>query len=398
MKTLKDFDLKDKKVLVRCDFNVPIDKNFRVSQDFRIKKVLPTIQYLQENGARIILISHLGRPKEIKDKKLRSKLFSLKPVVKKLEDLLNKKIKFLDDCIGEKVKREIDGLKASEILVLENLRFYEEEEKNDQNFAKKLSELADIFIEDAFSVCHRNHASIVGIPKFLPSGAGFLVEKEIKVLSKALKNPWQPLVVIIGGIKISTKIKTASQFYNKADHLLFGGEIANFILRIKGISGRCLASAKEDIPSPEIIEKINKFDLTNPGFHLPIDVVVSPDKTAKIYIRVAAPGDVRKDEMILDIGPETINIFSEIIKTAKMIIWSGPLGFSENENFEKGTKEIAQAIVKNYSAFKIAGGGETISAISKFNLIDRFEYISTGGGAMLKFLSGEKLPGIEILE
>lgn len=401
MKTLKDFNFKNKRVLVRCDFNVPFDEKGRIGDDFRIKQSLPTIEYLKKKGAKIILISHLGRPKG-KEKK-----YSLKPVSLRLEELLELKVhrahnglsalvKFLDDCLGEKVKEEIENMKAGEVFLLENLRFYEEEEQNKENFAKALSELADIYINDGFGACHRAHASVAGIPKYLPSGAGFLLEKEVKILSKVLENPWRPLIMVIGGVKISTKIKVIENFLKTADHLLLGGEIANAVLELKGILiGKGLPE------SSEVMRKIEKINLTNPRLHLPIDGVISLADVERGleegYIRQSAPGIVKREEGFYDIGPETIKIFSEIIKEAKMIIWSGPLGMYEKEQFEKGTKEIAKTIARNYSAFKIVGGGDLISALNKFNLLDKFDHVSTGGGAMLEFLSGEKLPGIEAL-
>ena len=245
MKTLKDFNFKNKRVLVRCDFNVALDEKGRIAEDFRIKETLPTIEYLIKKGAKVILMSHLGRPEEIKDKKERIKKFTLKPVAEKLEKLLKRKVKFLPDCIGKEIEKETNEMGEGEIVLLENLRFYDEEEKNDKGFAKKLVKLGDIYINDAFSASHRGHASIVGIPKYLPQGAGLLLEKEIKTLSKVMQNPWRPLVVIIGGVKIDTKIGVISQFLKKADHLLLGGEVANAILIGKGLSlGKSLIGDK----------------------------------------------------------------------------------------------------------------------------------------------------------
>jgi 3-phosphoglycerate kinase len=385
LKTLSDFDFKNKKVLVRCDFNVSFDEKGKILDDFRIKKTLPTIDYLLKNQAKVILISHLGRPKG------RDLKFSLKAIASELEKLLKKKIKFLEDCLGEKVEKEIEKMKEGEIILLENLRFYKQEEENNLNFAENLAKLADIYLNEAFSVCHRNHASVVSIPKFLPSGMGFLLKKEIEALEKVLKEPLRPLVVIIGGAKIETKIKVIEKFLEKADHLLLGGEIANSILRVKGIS------IGKPWPEEKVVKKIEKLNLTNPKLHLPVDVIASPDKIGKVYIRQAAPGEVRKKELILDIGPETINIFSKIIKEAKMIFWNGPLGLFEENLFERGTREICQEICQNQSAFKIAGGGETIFAIKKYNFLEKFDHLSTGGGAMLDFLSGEELPGLKAL-
>jgi len=390
MKTLEDFNFKNKRVLLRCDFNVPFDEKGQISDDFRIKQSVPTIEYLKKKGAKVILISHLGRPEGREEK------YSLKPASLRLEELLGTNVKFLDDCLGEKTKEEVEKMKEKEIILLENLRFYKEEEKGDLNFAKELSKLGDIYINDAFGCSHRPHASIVGLPKYLPSGAGFLLEKEVRVLSRVLEDPWRPLTAVIGGVKISTKIGVIENFLERADHLLLGGEVANTILRMKGI-----LIAKPVLENPEIIKKVEKIDLTNPKIHLPVDGIVSLDDFERglkeHYIRESAPGIVKKEEGFYDIGSETIKIFSEIIKEAKMIIWSGPLGMYEKKQFEKGTKEIAENIARNYSAFKIVGGGDLISALSGFNLLDKFDHISTGGGAMLEFLSGKKLPGVEAL-
>jgi len=405
MRTLKDFNLKGKRVLVRCDFNVPLSekgemakrasssslssfpKEMKILDDFKIKKTIPTIEYLIEKGAKVILMSHLGRPEGKVVESLR-----LTPIQDKLMEYLDFSITKTKDCIGKEIEDWINQMQPGEILLLENLRFHKEEEENNDNFAKELTKLGDIYINDAFADCHRNHTSIVGIPKYLPSGAGLLLEKEIKVLSKVLENPWRPLITIIGGVKIASKIKVISQFLEKADHLLLGGEIANAILVVKGVS------IGQPLPEKEVIKKIEKISLTNPKLHLPIDGIISLRTLEEGYLREGAIGTVRKEEKIYDIGIETIKVFKEIIKLAKMIVWSGPLGMFENEKFEKGTKEIAEVISRNHFAFKIAGGGDTISALNKFNLIDKFDYVSTGGGAMLEFLAGEKLPGIEALK
>lgn len=362
MKTLKDFDFKNKRVLLRCDFNVPIVKG-KVQDDFRIKASLPTINFLLEKGAKLLLISHLEDAE--------GKNLSLAPVKIKLEEYLGRQILMAEDCIGEKIKNQISNLKNGEILLLENLRFHKEEKENSPNFAKQLARLGDIYINDAFSVCHRVHASVVGLPQFLPSGVGFLLEKEIKVLSTILENPQRPLVVIIGGAKISSKAGVIKNFLEKADNILLGGKVANTILQIKGFY-RDLSLDKEEL------EDLN-FDLNSPKIHLPVDFI-------------------KQGDLIFDIGQETIKNFSEIIKTAKMTLWSGPMGFFEKPEFENGTKMIGLAIIKNKETFKVAGGGDTISAISRFGLLEKFDHISTGGGAMLEFLAGKKLAGIKALE
>jgi phosphoglycerate kinase len=390
MKTLKDFDFKNKRVLVRCDFNVPLDEKGKILDDFRIRQTIPTIEYLAKRGAKIILMSHLDEPEGRVIESLR-----LTPIEEKLKEYFGHLITKANDCIGKKIENQISKMRAGEILLLENLRFYKEEKKNEKNFAKKLAKLADLYINDAFGACHRAHASIVGVPRYLPSGAGLLLEKEIKVLSQVLKKPWRPLVTIIGGVKISSKIKVIEKFLEKADHLLLGGEIANAILASKGIL------VSQPMPEPEIIKIIEKIDLTWSKLHLPVDVLISlADLDTGLkegYLRQGGPGQVKKEEKCYDIGPETIKIFSRIIKEAKMIFWSGPLGMFEKEEFSQGTKNIAQIIARNHQAFKIAGGGDTISALNKFNLLDKFDHVSTGGGAMLEFLSQKELPGLKAL-
>ena len=311
MKTLKDFNVKNKRVLVRCDFNIPLDEKENIADDFRIKQTIPTIEYLLKNEAKVILMSHLANNK------------SLFVIEERLEKYLG----------------------SEEFTLLENLRFNKGEKENDDNFAKELAQLGDIYINDAFGVCNRKHASVVGVPKYLPSGAGFLLEKEIEVLSKVLKKPERPLVAIIGGNKIESKAKVIEQFLEKADYVLIGGRIAEQI----------------------------------------------KDKSNKLYIPVDSKNG-------FDIGPKTIKIFSEIIKKARTILWAGPLGKFEDSVYEQGTKKVAKLIVKNNQAFKIAGGGDTIFALTKFGLRDKFDHISTGGGAMLQFLSGEELPGLKALD
>ena len=387
MKTIKDTNLENKKVLVRCDFNVPLDEEGNITDDFRIQQSLPTIKYLIEKKAKVILMSHLGKPGGKVVENLR-----LTPIKDRIEKYLNISVDKADDCIGEEVKKKIEKMKEGDVLLLENLRFHSGEESNDLEFARQLADLGDIYVNDAFGTCHRKHASIVGIPKFLPSFAGLLLKKELDAFSKVVLNPSRPLVVIIGGAKIESKIKVIKYFLKNSDHLLIGGKIANSILIVKGVLlGR-------PWPDEEVVEEIKKFDLTSPNLHLPVDVLASPTETGKYGTRVSAPGRVRKDELLLDIGPETIKMFSKIIGLANTIIWAGPMGFFENPLFEKGTREIAEAIIKNQKAFKVAGGGDTISALRKFHLEKWFNHISTGGGAMLGFLAGEELPGISALE
>lgn len=345
MKTLKDFIFKDKRVIVRCDFNVPLDEKGNILNDFRIKAHLPTIEYLIEKGAKIILMSHLGRP----DGKVVESL-RLTPIQEKLMEYLDVSITKTKDSLGEEIEKWTYQMQPGEILLLENLRFHKEDKKNEENFAKELSKLGDIFINDAFSVCHRVQASVVGIPKFLPSGAGLLLEKEIKTLTQILKNPQRPLTIIIGGSKVEDKAKVAEKFSEIADFLLVGNLVAQEI-------------KKEQIK----IKNPEKF------FH-PID-----------------------DKKNFDIGEKTIEIFKEKIKNSKTVFWAGPLGKIEETEYQKGSKEIARAIVES-GAFSVAGGGDTIEFLNKIGLIEKFDHISTGGGAMLSFLSGEELPGLEVLK
>ena len=387
MKTLKDFDVQNKRVLVRCDFNVPLDDKGNILDDYRIQKTIPTIEYLIKKGAKVILMSHLGKP----DGRLVESL-RLTPVQNRLTELLGLSITRAPDYISSDLRNWTKEMQAGEILLLENLRFYKEEEENDGVFAEELAKLGDIYINDAFGCCHRAHASIAGVTKYLPSGAGLLLEKEIEVLSGVLKNPKRPLVSIIGGIKIESKAKTIEKLLEISDHLLIGGEIANTILNIKGI---CLGRS---LPEERTIERVGKINLTSSKLHLPVDGRIGLIDLKESYFRIGAMGTLRKEEKSYDLGPETTRLFSDIIKTAKTIIWSGPLGFFEQEKFAEGSKVIAESVIRNHSAFKIAGGGDTDSFLAKYNFRDKFDHVSTGGGAMLEFLSGEELPGIKALE
>ena len=380
MKTIKNFQLSGKKVILRVDFNVPISKQGKVEDDFRIKAYLPTIQYLKEKGARIILISHLEVDKQP---------LSLKILLPKLREVLDKDIKFFPETIGEEVRKQINILPPAGIILLENLRINKGEKEKDILFAKELAKLGDVYINDAFSCCHRDHASISLLPKFLDSGAGLLLEKEIKTLSKIIEKPERPLVAIIGGIKTEAKLPTILNFLEKADHLILGSKPGEEILIKKSI----LVGREE--PENDLFEK---FNITNPKLHLPIDCRISLKNFSLGYFRVGGIGTLKKEEEIYDIGPETEKIFVSVISTAKTIFWSGPMGMFEEKRYCQGTKTVAEAIVKNHLAFKVAGGGDTISAIRSFGLEDKFDFLSTGGSAMLEFLSGKKLPGILALE
>jgi len=395
MKSIKNVSFYNSRVFVRCDFNVPIIKSKTgemVVDDFKIERTLPTINYLRKSGAKIILVSHLGRPQSPKKKGKIKKLYSLKPVKKAIENLLGEKIQFSEKIVGGGIEKKIGRMKPGQIILLENLRFDKREEENDPEFARELARLADSYVNEAFSVCHRKHASIVGLPKLLPHFIGLEAEKEVNVLSSISQEPRRPLTIIIGGVKISSKIKMIERFLKFSDFLLFGGEIASNILRVKGIS------IGQPWPEEKTIDIIKKIRLTDTRVHLPVDVLASPDSGGDVYVRETAPGNIRKGEGIFDIGPETIKTFSRIIKASRTIFWSGPLGFFENKKFSRGTKEIARAIADCQKPFKVAGGGDTAAAIREFGLLEKFSFVSIGGGAMLSFLAGEKLPGLEVLK
>ncbi len=382
LKILEDLNVFNKRVLVRICLDIPFDQKGEPTDTFRIERALDTLKYLLDRKAKIILLSKRGHEEDL----------SLQPLVPILSKFLNQEVKFVPECIGLRVQKAVLALKPGEILLLENVRFHQEEKKNDPEFAKSLALLGEVFVNEAFADSHRAHASIVGIPNFLPSGAGKLFQKEVNVLSQVLLNPWRPLVALIGGIKVSTKAKVIKHFLEHADEVLLGGEIANAVLRAKGL---CVSKPLLDSQDQFSLQNLN---LTSPKLHLPIDVIVSSTKDGQLYTRQTGPGAVRRDEMILDIGSATIELFGKILKQAKMIVWAGPLGYFENKLFERGTKEIADIIIKNHQAFRLAGGGDTVFALKKFNVRDKFDFVSTGGGAMLEFLAGKKLPGLEALE
>jgi len=348
MKTLKKFDFKNKRVLVRCDFNVPLSSEGLILDDFRIRETIPTVKYLISKKAKVILMSHLGRPEGKVVKK-----FTLGKVQKKLSYYLKIPVIKTKDCLGKEVEDIIKNMKAGEVLLLENLRFHKEEEKNDSDFAKSLARLGDIYINDAFGASHRAHASIAGIPKYLPSGIGLLLEKEINSLSRVIKNPKKPLVSIIGGAKVGTKTRFINKISNISDFVLIGGLIKKEIL----------------------------------GKKLKID---SPEK-------IISQVEPLKGIFEYDIGPKTVKIFKDKIRPSKTIFFGGVLGKIEEKRFAKGTEEVLKAIIKS-KAFSVVGGGEMVEFVNKLGLSSKFDHVSTGGGAMLAFLSGEKLPGIEALK
>ncbi|MDD2753601.1 MAG: phosphoglycerate kinase [Candidatus Portnoybacteria bacterium] len=386
MKLLKNMDVAKKRVLVRVDFNVSLGDSGQVLDDFRLRATLPTIQYLKQQGSKIILMAHLGRP----DGRVKPE-FGLSQVKAHLEKLLGEAVGLASDCVGKEVEIMAQDLKEGEILLLENLRFHPEEEKNDADFAKRLAGLGEIYINDAFGVSHRAHASVAAITEFLPACAGFLLAKEIENLSRVRDRAEHPLCIIIGGAKISTKLKLIQSFLGKAEDIILGGALANTVLRAKGMAiGQSMVEEIE-------VEKLEKLEITNSKIHLPPDAILCHDKNNAALCRVGPVGDVKSDEMILDIGPDSEKLFSNIIGQAKMVIWNGPMGLFEKEAFAGGTLAVARAIADS-GAFSIIGGGETVTLLEEKKMVDKFSFVSTGGGAMMEFLCGDKLPGIIALE
>ncbi|NLY46125.1 MAG: phosphoglycerate kinase [Tissierella sp.] len=387
-KTLKDFDFRGKKVLVRCDFNVPMDENQNITDDIRIRSSLPTIEYLVDHGAKVILMSHLGRPKGEANPK-----YSLLPVANRLSELLNKQVVFAKDdmVVSEGVKDQIEKLKDGEVALLENTRFRKEEEKNEENFSKELSSLGDIYVNDAFGTSHRAHASNVGVSTHLPSAVGFLVEKEISIMGKALDDPVRPFVAILGGAKVSDKIGVIVYLIEKVDSILICGGMAYTFLKAQGyeIGKSLLEEDKMDLA----LSLVQKAKDRNVKLLLPVDIVIAKEFKNDTEIGVVNIESIPENMMGLDIGPETLKLFSEEINKAKTVIWNGPSGVFEMENFSKGTYGIAKALVES-DAITIVGGGDSASAVEKAGYADQITHVSTGGGASLELLEGKTLPGI----
>jgi phosphoglycerate kinase len=387
--SVKDLPIKGRKVFLRVDFNVPLDENLNITDDTRIKESLPTIKYILENGGILIIASHLGRPKGKVDPKQ-----SLKPVAKRLGELLNREVKFAPDCVGLEVKKMVDGLKPGDVILLENLRFHPEEEKNDANFAKELASLAEVYINDAFGAAHRAHASVEAIAHYFDKPAcGFLMEKELKYLEGALKNPQRPLLAIIGGAKVSTKIGVLKNLIDKVDNLAIGGGMCFTFYKAKGLNiGRSLC--EDDFLSEA------KGLLGNPKFYMPQDVVIAREIKPGQKVGTVDVSNIPSDAIGVDIGERSISDIKSLVQKAKTIVWNGPMGVFEIDDFAKGTEEIAKAIaeVTDKGAISIVGGGDTVAALEKFNLKSRMSHVSTGGGASLEFLEGKELPGVKVLK
>ncbi|UAC47804.1 phosphoglycerate kinase [Bacillus aquiflavi] len=389
-KKLTDVDVKGKRVFCRVDFNVPMQEG-RVADDTRIRAALPTIQYLIKEGAKVLLASHLGRPKGKVVEEMR-----LTPVAARLSELLGKEVKKVDEAYGSTVKEHIDNMDNGEVLLLENVRFYAGEEKNDPELARAFAELADLYINDAFGTAHRAHASTEGIAHYLPSVAGFLMKKEIDVLGKALSNPERPFTAIIGGAKVKDKIGVIDNLLEKVDHLIIGGGLAYTFVKANGHEiGKSLLEADKLDLAKSFIKKAKEKGVQ---LHMPIDAIVadsfSPDANAKEVSIEEIPADWQA----LDIGSKTSELYKDIIGKSKLVIWNGPMGVFEYEKFSGGTKAVAEALAFSDGVYSIIGGGDSAAAVEKFELANKMSHISTGGGASLEFMEGKPLPGIVALD
>ncbi|MCF6466645.1 phosphoglycerate kinase [Clostridium sp. Cult2] len=391
-KTLEDLQVQGKRVLVRCDFNVPMDDNKNITDDRRITSSLPTIKFLIENNAKVILMSHLGRPKGEPNPK-----YSLAPVAQRLSVLLNKEVVFARDdrVVSNDVKKIVSKMKNGDVVLLENTRFRKEEEKNEENFAKELASLGDLYVNDAFGTSHRAHTSNVGLSNQLPSAVGYLVEKEISVMGKALENPERPFIAILGGAKVSDKIGVIENLLNKVDSILIGGGMAYTFLKAQGyeIGNSILEEDKIDLANV----LLKKAEEKNVKLLLPVDVVAAKEFKNDTEFKALKIDSIPKDMMGMDIGEETIKRFAKEIKDAKTVVWNGPMGVFEMENFKIGTEAIAKAMAES-EAITIVGGGDSASAVEKAGYGDKMTHISTGGGASLEFLEGKTLPGIGAID
>ncbi|PKM63443.1 MAG: phosphoglycerate kinase [Firmicutes bacterium HGW-Firmicutes-21] len=387
-KTIEDINVSGKKVLVRCDFNVPLEDG-RITDDNRIVGALPTIKYLLGQKAKIILCSHMGRPKGEFNMK-----YTLAPVAKRLSELLNTTVTLAADVIGDDAVAKATALKEGEILLLENVRFHKEEEKNDAEFSKKLASLAEIYVNDAFGTAHRAHASTAGVADYMPAVCGYLIQKEIDIMGKALSEPKRPFVAILGGAKVSDKIGVINNLIEKVDSLIIGGAMAyTFDKALGGKIGKSLCEIDKLDMAKELLEKAENKGVK---FLLPVDTICAKEFANDTEQAVFPTQQIPEEWMGLDIGPETIKLFSEELKNAGTVVWNGPMGVFEFDNFAKGTKAVAEAVAAS-GAISIIGGGDSAAAVEKFGLADKITHISTGGGASLEFLEGLVLPGIACL-
>ena len=388
-KSVTDVNLKDKHVLMRVDFNVPLDKDLNITDDNRIRAALGTIEYIVAQGGKLILMSHLGRPKgQVKPE------YSLKPVAKCLSGLIGKQVDVLSDCVGQEVKERVAALVPGEVVLLENLRFHKEEEKNDPAFAKELAGLGDIFVNDAFGTAHRAHASTEGVTHYLESVSGFLVQKEIDFFQKVVDCPQKPFIFILGGAKVSDKIPVIENMMEKADSILIGGAMAYTFMKVKGID---VGSSRLEEEMYETVKKIlDKSSSLGVEIVLPVDHVVTDDIKEASNVKTTDSESIEEGWMGVDIGPKTVELFCSRISQAKTVVWNGPVGIFENDKFAQGSKLLSLAIAESDS-LSVIGGGDTAAAVVKFSLADKMSHISTGGGASLEYLEGKVLPGIAAL-
>lgn len=391
--SIEKVDLKGKKVLVRVDFNVPLDENLKITDDIRITSSLPTIKKIIDDGGKVILMSHLGRPKGKVNPK-----YSLKPAAERLSELLGKQVTMAPDCIGSEVEKIVDSMKSGDVVLLENLRFHEQEEKNDAEFSKQLAKLGDVYVNDAFGSAHRAHSSTEGVTKFISvCASGYLMQKELDFLGNALLEPVRPYCAILGGAKISGKIDVITNLLDKVETLIIGGGMAYTFLKAQGleIGNSLLEEEKLDV-AKEVLDKAKKAGI---NFFLPVDFIVAEEFKNDSPQAIVKADMIPADKMGLDIGPESINLFKNEILNSRTIVWNGPMGVFEMDNFAKGTFAIAEALVQATSkgAVTVIGGGDSAAAIAKAGLADGVSHISTGGGASLEFLEGKSLPGVVAL-
>lgn len=391
MKNVRDLNIKGKKLLIRVDFNVPLDEQGNITDDIRIRGVLPTINYALDENARVIIISHMGRPKGQRVEK-----FSMAPAAKRLSRLIGKDVKLANDCIGPEVRAMVDSMQAGEVIMLENLRFHPEEQANDENFSRELASLADVYINDAFAVAHRAHASVVGIPRFIKeAAAGFLLQKEMDYFHRSVSNPMRPLVAIIGGAKVSSKLGALRNLMDRVDKMVIGGAMANTFLKSLG-HGVGQSKVEDELldTARELVAQAGKQGVK---LYLPVDCIVADKFDARAETKRVTTQEVPGEWMILDIGPASTMLFSEALDDAKTIIWNGPMGAFEMDAFSRGTLAMVQRLASSH-ALTIVGGGDTDVAVHRAGESNNISYISTGGGAFLMLMEGKELPGVTALQ
>ena len=391
MTNIRDIDIRDKKVLIRVDFNVPLDEQGNITDDIRIRGVLPTINHCLDEHAKIIIISHMGRPKGQRNEK-----FSMEPAAKRLSRLIDKEVKLAPDCVGDEVQAMVDAMQPGDVLMLENLRFYAEEQANDPGFAKRLAALADVYINDAFAVAHRAHASVVGVTEFAPvCGAGFLIQQEMDYFNRAVSDPMRPLVAIVGGAKVSSKLGALRNLMDRVDKMVIGGAMANTFLKALGY-GVGQSKVEDDLmdTARELMDKAREHGVK---FYLPVDCIVGDKFDARAETKITTVQEVPESWMILDIGPASSKLFVEALENARTIIWNGPMGAFEMDAFSRGTMRMVQDVARSH-ALTIVGGGDTDVAVHRAGESSNISYISTGGGAFLMLMEGKELPGVVALE